>query len=239
MKFSKSLRLLLIGTALALTSQVAQATVVNLSDRGVSSTNTDILCRVDGFDSWVENCWMAKDEGALSQDNNEVLNTFATKVSGFSKDNLLYKVDASTGTDQESLASAYETTFTADASGATISQVEGQASVDCSVSCFLLVKDGNHAPFAYLFLLSLGWDDRETHRNYPTPDNIGWATAGGGPSWDGIADLELRNFWSGEGEISYVALYSASVSAVPVPAAFWLFGTALMCFIGLSRSTRV
>jgi len=30
-----------------------------------------------------------------------------------------------------------------------------------------------------------------------------------------------------------------SVSAVPVPAAFWLFGTALIGFIGVSRRTRV
>lgn len=31
----------------------------------------------------------------------------------------------------------------------------------------------------------------------------------------------------------------SSVSAVPVPAAFWLFGTALIGFVGLSRKTKV
>lgn len=33
--------------------------------------------------------------------------------------------------------------------------------------------------------------------------------------------------------------YGDTVSAVPVPAAFWLFGTALIGFIGVSRRTRV
>ncbi len=32
---------------------------------------------------------------------------------------------------------------------------------------------------------------------------------------------------------------SASISAVPVPAAFWLFGTALIGFIGVSRRTKI
>ncbi len=35
------------------------------------------------------------------------------------------------------------------------------------------------------------------------------------------------------------AQLNVSVSAVPVPAAFWLFGTALIGFIGMSRRTRV
>jgi hypothetical protein len=30
-----------------------------------------------------------------------------------------------------------------------------------------------------------------------------------------------------------------NVSPVPVPAAFWLFGTALIGFIGMSRRTRI
>lgn len=35
------------------------------------------------------------------------------------------------------------------------------------------------------------------------------------------------------------AMVQAEVSAVPVPAAFWLFGSALVGFIGISRRTRV
>lgn len=35
------------------------------------------------------------------------------------------------------------------------------------------------------------------------------------------------------------AIVDAHVSAVPVPAAFWLFGTALLGFIGISRRTQV
>jgi hypothetical protein len=62
-------------------------------------------------------------------------------------------------------------------------------------------------------------------------------------------DLTLANFWSNDknSSVAYIAIYgnlisanaSATLSAVPAPATFWLFGTALLGFIGLSRSTRV
>jgi hypothetical protein len=223
----KLIQLLLISTALALISQVAQATVVNLAD----DLTTDINCT--NFDpsspSHVQNCWKASELGATGPDNTIILDAFAANVPGFNIDDLLYKAEEGNPTDLGTLASSYQTTFSNDNEFATISHAPGQASVDCSVSCFLLVKDGV-TPFAYLFMLSLGWDSAVRQ---PLGD------PNAEPSWDGTALLEIKNFWSDDGGISYVALYSADVSEVPIPAAFWLFGTALMCFIGLSRSTRV
>ena len=87
-------------------------------------------------------------------------------------------------------------------------------------TCYLVAKGGlKFAPAAYLFTLALnGWDG------------------------DANRDMEINmsGFWAhaGNNAISHVAIYG-KISPVPVPAAFWLFGTALLGFIGLSRSTRV
>jgi len=57
--------------------------------------------------------------------------------------------------------------------------------------------------------------------------------------------LSISGFWQdgvrgsdGRGSISHVAIYG-DVSPIPVPAAFWLFGTALIGFIGYSRRRSV
>jgi hypothetical protein len=50
-----------------------------------------------------------------------------------------------------------------------------------------------------------------------------------------INSITLSEFWSDQGAISHVEI----VGAVPVPAAVWLFGTALIGFIGFSRRTKV
>jgi len=98
---------------------------------------------------------------------------------------------------------------------------DGGPSIDCSIECYLVVKDGNHSPARYLFNLAL------------SPY-----------TWDGVMKLKLSGFWQngiagsdGGGSISHVAIYG--VSPVPVPAAFWLFGTALIGFIGYSRRRSV
>jgi hypothetical protein len=39
--------------------------------------------------------------------------------------------------------------------------------------------------------------------------------------------------------LSHLTFYDSAPSPVPVPAAFWLFGTALIGFIGVSRRTKV
>jgi len=43
----------------------------------------------------------------------------------------------------------------------------------------------------------------------------------------------------GDKNLSHLSFYTSGMSPVPVPAAFWLFGTALIGFIGISRRTKV
>jgi hypothetical protein len=138
---------------------------------------------------------------------------------------LLYKAESSDTLSSTpvaelgSLASSYTTMFvftTADEYTGAMITYDGGDSVDCSTNCYLVVKDGlAHDPSAYLFDLSLN------------PFN-----------WDGVMKLNLTDFWPGGGSISHVAIYG-EVSPVPVPAAVWLFGTALIGFIGMSRRTKV
>lgn len=134
-----------------------------------------------------------------------------------------YDPKAGEAAEEGTLTGSYNTTFFADdgtetATGgdpsfASISYVGGDK-VDCSADCWLVVKDGNHSPARYLFDLAM----------------LGW---------DGMQELDLENFWnSGGGAISHVAIF-ADVSPIPVPAAVWLFGTALLGFIGFSRRTSV
>jgi hypothetical protein len=119
---------------------------------------------------------------------------------------------------------------------------DGGAFVDCmdiANPCFVLVKGGDD-PFAYLFNLALGWDPDPHYDNGDSigGDGYGWSSNEiGTPSWNGTMTLDLKNFGD-LGSISHVALYG-NISAIPVPAAFWLFGTALLGFVGLSRSRRV
>jgi hypothetical protein len=132
---------------------------------------------------------------------------------------LLYKDDPEDG-EEGSLQGYYSTLFQQDGtsgkvgdySGAVISH-NGGLKIDCKAPCYLTVKDGKHDPGRYLFDL---------------------ATFG----WDGEMELNLSDFWEGQGAISHVAIYG-NVSAIPVPAAVWLFGTALIGFVGMSRRTTV
>jgi hypothetical protein len=43
----------------------------------------------------------------------------------------------------------------------------------------------------------------------------------------------------GDKNLSHFSIYTSGISPVPVPAAIWLFGTALIGFIGMSRRTKV
>jgi hypothetical protein len=49
--------------------------------------------------------------------------------------------------------------------------------------CFLVVKDGNMSPYAYIFDISA-------------------------PTWNGQATINLTGFWPSQGAISYVAIYN-------------------------------
>jgi hypothetical protein len=246
--YYQSLPLVLV---LAFSSLDAQAiTVVNNSVRG---PDTDILCRNNPHPSLVQNCWTAGTSTSynfkIANSDNKVLladDAFGSILGGLTK---LYKAESfeddtldppiriTPAGEEGTLQTSYMTAFDFALNdmddgytGATIKH-QGGPSVDCSVDCFLVIKDGNHNPAAYLFNLALGWD--------PLGANGGQPVAKGIPSWDGLMDLTLANFWHDTGgSISYIAIYG-KVSAIPVPAAFWLFATALLGFIGISRSTRV
>jgi hypothetical protein len=116
------------------------------------------------------------------------------------------------------LAGSYETVFTeldgdGEPSGADITYVVGGTFQQCP-TCYLLVKDGDAGnPSQYLF-------------------DIG--------TWNGTDTLTLTNFWPGDvpGAISNVAIWSAPDTVVPIPAAAWLFGSALLGMAGIGYRRR-
>ena len=129
--------------------------------------------------------------------------------------NLAYK-DEKNG-ESGGLKGSYNSTFVEGSNDITITHVDGTDFIDCGLGCWLVMKDGNTDPARYLFNLAL----------------IGFS------GWDGKAALELTDFFTGK-SISHAALFTGGdVPAVPVPAAVWLFGTALLGFFGLSRKTSV
>jgi hypothetical protein len=98
---------------------------------------------------------------------------------------LVYKQDYGAMTDSGTASTYYSSTFSGDPNNATISWDAGAMAYVACGDCFLVVKDGNAAPYAYIFDIS---------------------NPGG---WDGQGDLNLSNFWSGPGgAISYVAIYN-------------------------------
>lgn len=126
------------------------------------------------------------------------------------------------GAYKDSYSSIFSLMADDDFTGAKITHDAGTPSINCSSPCYLVVKDGKHEPARYLFDLAL------------SPY-----------SWDGVMMLNLSGFWQngvrgsdGKGSISHIAIYG-DISPIPVPAAFWLFGTALIGFIGFSRRTTV
>ena len=153
-----------------------------------------------------------------SDDNGSSDDTVFPVLAGL---DLLYKYETDTGetgSGSAAFADSYSTTnIVTDAApddflGATIEYDSGDK-INCVDPCYLTVKDGRHLPARYLFNLAL----------------LGW---------DGMADIVLENFWPGGGSISNFAIYG-NVNPIPVPAAFWLFGTALLGFIGYSRRVTV
>jgi len=96
----------------------------------------------------------------------------------------VYKQDVGGG-ESGSLAGSYTTTFAntaTDPQEATI-VYNGGSFIDCTApeTCYLLVKDGNATPAAYVFNLTGIWDGKET--------------------------LNLSGFWPTNGAISHVSLY--------------------------------
>lgn len=149
----------------------------------------------------------------------DVLAAFDAMVPGFDPALELYKRDVGQANDTGVLAGSYATVFVntpADPSGATISYTGGNF-LDCSIDCFLLVKDGNQNPAAYLFNLKNAWDGTET--------------------------LTLQDFWPNQGAISHVAFYGGQTDRctvnctpqIPEPATLALVGLALL---GAGAATR-
>ena len=105
----------------------------------------------------------------------DLVNGYLSSKYGDAPD-LTYKQDSS-GLEEATLASSYSTEFLSDASW-TITP-SGPA---LTGPVYLLVKDGNHSPYAYLFdLTSL---------------------------WNGTEELVLSGFWPGQGSISHVSVYA-------------------------------
>lgn len=156
-------------------------------------------------------CWYVNTISALNADAVE------SEVGTSTELILLYKSDWG-GSDSGTFSEKYTTTFNGfektspddDPTGANIEHDTGFESIICP-ECYLVVKGG---PAQYII-------------------DIGF--------WGGVDTLALEGFWdAGPGSISHVAIFGGeAVPQIPVPAAIWLFGTALIGFVGMSRKTKV
>ena len=88
---------------------------------------------------------------------------------------------------------------------------------------------------SYSVTFDTTWSDAEASAN-------GWVQETGSLDfstlWDDAFNSEVR-ILGGTGMVAGIDNYNASVSVVPVPAAVWLFGTALIGFVGISRRRKV
>jgi hypothetical protein len=103
---------------------------------------------------------------------------------------LAYKEDVYPSQESGPFQASYETDFfntPTDPAGATIRYVSGPKIETSEI--YLLVKDGNHVPYAYLFDIS--------------------------SLWDGTEDLNLTSFWPQKGAISHVSIYTRGSAQVP------------------------
>ena len=172
------------------------------------------LVTITPDDCTIGSCWTTEQQSALKISEVESLIGESDLV-------LLYKSeqsDSEGSIDSGLFASSYDTTFLnspTDPADALMEYIGG-ASIDC-FACYLLIKDGDHSPAQYIFDLS----------------DLSYLSIAGG--WDGVMDLFLDGFWPDKGAISHIAIYGV----VPLPAAFWLFGTALIGFVGISRRRSV
>lgn len=159
-----------------------------------------------------DGCWTTDTTSALDANDIEGMVGVTDLV-------LLYKAEVE-GSESGLYASSYDTTFSnsaADPEDALIDYIGGDL-IACD-SCYLVIKDGIHSPAQYIFDLS----------------DLSYLSLGG--EWDGVS-LFIDGFWSEGGTISHIAIFG-TISEVPLPAAFWLFGTALIGFVGISRRRSI
>lgn len=175
----------------------------------VTITPDDCINGSDGSDG----CWTTDTTSALDANDIEGMVGVTDLV-------LLYKAEVE-GSESGLYASSYDTTFSnsdADPEDALIDYIGGDL-IACD-SCYLVIKDGIHSPAQYIFDLS----------------DLSYLSLGG--EWDGVTSLFVEGFWLDGGAISHIAIFG-TISEVPLPAAFWLFGTALIGFVGISRRRSI
>jgi len=205
----KLFKYLSIPAILLLASTGVQATILYID----APTSSD--CLIDPL------CWTSDSRRALHAGD-------VASLTGESEELVsLYKAEFDLMTEEGPFQSLYDISWDLedsddpdDASGGIISWTGNElvdTEIDCSSisSCYTVVKGGRHGdPNQYIFDIS---------------------------GWDGIMDIVLSGFWDEDrarSAISHVAIYGV-VGVVPLPAAFWLFGTALIGFVGVSRRRSV
>lgn len=141
----------------------------------------------------------------------KVLGWLDANIEGFDSSTELYKSDVLEGggtSDSGAFDASYSTTYTNDNQDALIQwTMEGDPITD---AMWLFVKDGDNDPVWYLFDIS---------------------------TWDGMMDIDLNGFWTGNGAISHVSIYGGGSTTVPEPGTLSLLGAALLG-IGLVRRRR-
>lgn len=143
-----------------------------------------------------------------NQNSQNVINGVLNTLIGTSS--YIYKQNVGGG-ESGSLAGSYKTTFSNPANDPSDALIKYTGGNIVGPTAYLLVKDGNHSPWWYLFnLTSLGWN--------------------------GTDDLVLSGFWPNGGAISHVALYGpcTTVKTPDGGSSLILLGAALSA-IGLVR----
>ena len=149
----------------------------------------------------------------FSENNQAALNLLVAPIIGSATE--VYKQDVGVVGDTGSLAGSYQTTFSNSATDPEDALIDYIGGSSVGPTAWLLVKDGNSNPAAYLFnLTTLGWN--------------------------GTDDLELTDFWAGAGQlgrgaISHVTLYGPKVSVPDGGATAALLGLGILGLVSFAR----